>query len=145
LHFFTGSHNDYHKPGDDAEKVNYLGIKNILDYTYVLIDSLNSLGKINFTKTKEDNNENTPRFTVTMGVIPDYVYSGKGMRIDGVSDGKPAQKAGIMAGDIVLKLGEYEIVDMMAYMQALGKLKKGDKTVVVILRKEIQMELPIQF
>ena len=80
-----------------------------------------------------------------MGVIPDYVYSGKGMRIDGVSDGKPAQKAGIMAGDIVLKLGEYEIVDMMAYMQALGKLKKGDKTVVVILRNETQMELPIQF
>ncbi|MBK7037144.1 MAG: M28 family peptidase [Bacteroidetes bacterium] len=145
LHFFTGSHSDYHKPGDDADKVNYSGIKNILDYTYVLIDSLNSLGKINFTKTKEDNNDNTPRFTVTMGVIPDYVYSGKGMRIDGVSDGKPAQKAGIMAGDIVLKLGEYEIVDMMAYMQALGKLKKGDKTVVVILRNETQMELPIQF
>ena len=67
------------------------------------------------------------------------------MRIDGVSDGKPAQKAGIMAGDIILKLGEYEIVDMMAYMQALGKLKKGDKTVVVILRNEVQMELPIQF
>lgn len=145
LHFFTGSHSDYHKPGDDAEKVNYSGIKNILDYTYVLIDSLNSLGKINFTKTKEESNENTPRFTVTMGVIPDYVYTGKGMRIDGVSDGKPAQKAGIMAGDIILKLGEYEIVDMMAYMQALGKLKKGDKTVVVLLRNEVQMELPIQF
>ncbi len=145
LHFFTGSHSDYHKPGDDADKVNYSGIKNILDYTYVLIDSLNSLGKINFTKTKEANNDNTPRFTVTMGVIPDYVYTGKGMRIDGVSDGKPAQKAGIMAGDIILKLGEYEIVDMMAYMQALGKLKKGDKTVVLILRNDIQMELPIQF
>lgn len=145
LHFFTGSHSDYHKPGDDAEKVNYTGIENILDYTYVLIDSLNTAGKINFTKTKEESNENTPRFTVTMGVIPDYVYSGKGMRIDGVSDGKPAQKAGLIAGDIILKLGAYEIVDMMAYMQALGKFKKGEATTITLLRNDIQMEIPLQF
>lgn len=145
LHFFTGSHSDYHKPSDDADKVNYSGIENILDYTYVLIDSLNTAGKINFTKTKEDDNENAPRFTVTLGVIPDYVFSGKGMRIDGVSDGKPAQKAGILAGDIVIQLGEYEVVDMMSYMQALSKFKKGDATEVTIMRSDSALLLPIQF
>ncbi len=145
LHFFTGSHSDYHKPTDDADKVNYKGIENILDYTYVLIDSLNSAGKINFTKTKEDDNENAPRFTVTLGVIPDYVFSGKGMRIDGVSDGKPAQKAGILAGDIVIQLGIYEVVDMMSYMQALSKFKKGDATEVTIMRSDSALLLPIQF
>ncbi len=145
LHFFTGSHNDYHKPGDDADKVNYKGIESILNYTYCLIDSLNDNNKINFIKTKEDNNENAPKFTVTMGVIPDYAYNGKGMRIDGVSDGKPAQKAGVLAGDIVIKMGDYEVVDMMSYMVALSKFKKSDFTSIILVRNNNEIQLQIQF
>ena len=48
----------------------------------------------------------TPRFKVTLGVVPDYMYDGKGMRIDGVTDGKPAAKAGLKVGDVVVKLGD---------------------------------------
>ena len=145
LHFFTGSHNDYHKPTDDANLINYEGIVDVLDFSYVLIDSLNSAGKINFTKTKEENNENTPRFKVTLGVIPDYAFAEKGMRIDGVTDGKPASVAGLKAGDIVIKLGEYDVVDMMGYMTALGKFSKGETTIVTIIRDKETLQLEVKF
>ena len=75
------------------------------------------------------------RFKVSLGVIPDYLYDGKGMRIDGVSQGRPAEKAGFQKGDIVIKLGDEDITDMMSYMKALSKYKKGDKAEVQISRK----------
>jgi aminopeptidase YwaD len=144
LHFFTGSHNDYHKPTDDANLVNYDGIETILNYSFVLIDSLNELGKINFTKTKDAANENAPRFTVTLGVIPDYAYAEKGMRIDGVTDGKPASVAGIKAGDIIIQLGDYVISDMMGYMQALSKFSKGDTTIATLIRNNEVIKLEVK-
>ena len=82
---------------------------------------------------------------VTLGVIPDYGYSGTGMRIDGVSKGKTAEKAGLQAGDILLQLGEYKFVDVMSYMQALQHFKKGDATVLKIKRNEKEMDFNIQF
>ncbi len=145
LHFFTGSHADYHKPTDDFYKINFQGIETILNYSYALIDSLNDDGALNFSKTKDENNEKTPKFTVSLGVVPDYAFSGKGMRIDGVSDGKPAQKAGLQAGDILLKLGDHEILDMMSYMQALSKFQKGNSTTVTLIRDNSEMQLPVQF
>ena len=80
-----------------------------------------------------------------MGVIPDYAYEGRGMRIDGVSDGKPAAAAGIQAGDVVINLGGYDVADMMGYMKALSKFKAGDATTVTFIRNEATMEKPIQF
>lgn len=145
LHFFTGTHSDYHKPTDDAEKINYPGIELVYNYVMDLIAVFNTMGELPFEKTKEDTNENAPRFTVTLGVIPDYVYTGKGMRIDGVSDGKPAAEAGLQAGDIVIKMGTYEVVDMMSYMKALSMFKKGDTTTVDVLRNESEMEFKVIF
>ena len=91
-------------------------------------------GKVAFTKTAVDTSS-SPSFKVTLGVVPDYAYSGEGMRIDGVSDGKPAAKAGLKAGDVVMKLGEHRITDMMSYMKGLGKFTKGEQTVVTVLRE----------
>ena len=145
LHLFTGSHSDYHKPGDDAEKVNMQGILDIMLLTQALVADLDDEPKITFTKTKEKTNENAPRFTVTLGVIPDYTFEGKGMRIDGVSDGKPAAAAGIKAGDIVTQLGEFEVADMMSYMKALSKFKAGDATTVTIQREDEEHTMNIQF
>ena len=145
LHFFTGSHADYHKPSDDEPLINYDGMEMVYAYSMQLIGALDGVGKINFTKTKDSNNENTPRFTVTLGIVPDYAYSGKGMRVDGVSDGKPAQKAGIQAGDIIVKLGVFDVNDMMDYMQSLGKFSKGQSTTVTVIRNESTVELPVQF
>ncbi|MEZ4771747.1 MAG: M28 family peptidase [Bacteroidia bacterium] len=145
LHFFSGTHKDYHKPSDDADKVNYSGMADIIAYIESLVGKLDSEGELPFTKTKEENNQNAPRFTVTMGIMPDYTFDGEGLKIDGVSEGKPAQKAGIQAGDIVLKLGEYPIRDMQSYMQALSIFKRGEKTSVILLREGKELELDLEF
>jgi Zn-dependent M28 family amino/carboxypeptidase len=142
LHFFTGQHADYHKPTDDADKLNYEGMEKISGYIFNIISDLDNNGKLPFRKTKNES-EDTPAFKVTLGVVPDYMYDKAGMRIDGVSDDRPAQKAGMKKGDIVIKVGDYEIVDMMSYMKALSKFEKGQKTTVVILRagKEIPLDV----
>lgn len=145
LHFFSGTHNDYHKPSDDEQLINYKGELDILDYMITLMGSLDDKGKIAFTRTKEENNENTPRFKVTLGVIPDYGFEGEGMRIDGVSDGKPAAKAGLKAGDVVRQIGPVKVTDMMSYMKALGQFSKGEKAQVGILRGKEEMQVEVVF
>ena len=144
LHFFTGQHEDYHKPGDDSEKLNYAGMETIGNYIFDIIGDLDDNGKLAFRKTKNESEE-TPRFKVTLGVIPDYMFDGKGMRIDGVSENKPAQKAGLQKGDVVLQLGEFEINDMMGYMKALSKIEKGTTTTVKVDRKGKQIEKAVTF
>ncbi|MEI6816031.1 MAG: M20/M25/M40 family metallo-hydrolase [Bacteroidota bacterium] len=126
IFFFTGSHNDYHKPTDTEDKINYPGELSVMKIIINVMEALNDKGKLAFTKTKEENNDETPRFKVTLGVVPDYAYEGEGMRIDGISDGKPAAKAGLKAGDIVTQMDEIKVTDMMSYMKALSKFKKGD-------------------
>lgn len=143
LHFFTGQHEDYHKPGDDSEKINYEGLVGIFRYISRLVIQLDSSPKLAFTKTKDSSD--TPRFTVSMGVVPDYLYDGKGMRVDGVSEGKPAQLAGLQKGDIVVQLGDTLISDMMGYMKALSSFKKGDSTKVIVEREGKKIEVSITF
>jgi len=145
LHFFTGSHEDYHKPTDDEEKINYEGTTSIIRIMIALIEQADKKGKLAFTKTNDSNNEETPRFKVTLGVVPDYAYDGEGMRIDGISDGKPASKAGMLSGDVVLQLGEHKVTDMTSYMKALGKFSKGDTTEVKFKRANEMKEVKITF
>jgi len=142
LHFFTGQHEDYHRPGDDVEKVNFEGMEDITQFILAIITDLDDDKKLEFRKTKNES-ENTPDFKVTLGVVPDYLYDGEGMRIDGVSEGKPAQVAGIQKGDIVIKVGEFEIIDMMSYMKSLSKFEKGQKTMVIVDRSGEQVELEV--
>jgi hypothetical protein len=144
LHFFTGSHPDYHKPSDDADKINYAGMVKVTDYIYQIIQGTVKEDKLTFQKTKEDS-ATTPKFKVTFGIIPDYFFEGPGLRVDGVSQGKTAEKAGMKNGDIILQVGEYEIKDMRSYMEMLGKFKKGDKTQVKIKRGEEIITIPVQF
>lgn len=133
LHFFTGQHDDYHKPSDDAEKLNYEGMQLIENYILSIIKELDDNGKLKFTKTK-DESAAVPAFKVGLGVVPDYLFSGKGMRIDGVSEGKAAQNADLQKGDVVVKMGDSLVTDMMSYMRVLSTFDQGDKTTVIIER-----------
>ncbi|RMA66452.1 M28 family peptidase [Ulvibacter antarcticus] len=144
LHFFTGQHSDYHKPGDDSEKLNYKGMQLVSDYIFAIVSDLDKVGKLVFRKTKNES-EDAPRFKVALGVVPDYLYTGKGMRIDGVSDDKPAQKAGLIKGDVVVQLGKNKTPDMMGYMKALAKFESGDSTVVTVERDGKTMEFAVTF
>ena len=147
LFFFTGLHTDYHKPTDDFDKINYIGETRIINYISGIVLSPISTGqKLAFTKTRETQTTSLMRSGgVTMGIMPDYTFSGAGVRCDGVTDGRPAQKAGLKAGDVIVKIGEYNVSSMETYMQTLGKFQKGEKTKVKFKRGNEEMEAEVQF
>jgi len=145
LFYFTGLHSDYHKPGDVASKINYNGQLRIVRHIESLLRLTDKPEKLTFTKTREQQTGSSARFSVSLGVMPDYTYSGNGLRIDGVSEGKAAQKAGLQAGDIITALGEHKVSSVESYMQALGKFKKGDSTQVYYQRKGQEFNAPVQF
>lgn len=145
IHFFTGTHEDYHKPSDDEEKINYEGMVRVMNYIEALIVDLNDNGKLEFTKTVDTDSEDVPRFKVTLGVVPDYLFDGKGMRIDGVTEGKPASNAGLKPGDIVIKMGPVDVTDMMSYMKGLSVFEKGDTAPVTVVREGKEIETEVTF
>jgi Zn-dependent M28 family amino/carboxypeptidase len=144
LFFFTGQHSDYHKPSDDTELVNFSGTKQVLDLAAKAIQSLDKPAKLTFQETKA-NEDNTPRFKVTLGIMPDYTFEGEGVRADGVTDGKPASKAGIVKGDIIIGLGDMEVKSMKDYMKALAAHQKGDTVKVKVKRGEMVKTLDATF
>ncbi|MFY7840148.1 MAG: M20/M25/M40 family metallo-hydrolase [Lacibacter sp.] len=145
LFFFTGLHTDYHKPSDDFDKINYNGQLLIVKYITRLITRAGKEQKLAFTKTREQQTTTSARFTVSMGIMPDYTFSGAGVKVDGVSAGRAAEKAGIKTGDVVVKLGEFEISSVESYMQTLSKFKKGDVTKVKVNRGGKEVEFDIVF
>lgn len=146
LFFFTGLHSDYHRPGDDADRINYNGELQIVNYINTVITALSKQNqKLAFTKTRETQTGTSTRFSVTMGIMPDYTYPGNGVRCDGISEGRPAQKAGLKTGDVIIQLGEHVVSSVETYMQALGKFKKGDKTKVKYKRGNETAEAEVQF
>ena len=144
LHFFTGQHEDYHKPTDDTEKLNYEGMQTISNYIFEIITDLDNNGKLPFRATKNES-DSVPKFKVGLGVTPDYLYDGEGMRIDGTRENTPATNAGIQKGDVVMKIGDNDISDMMSYMKALAAFKKGDTTKVTVKREQELLEVEVTF
>jgi hypothetical protein len=145
LFYFTGLHTDYHKPTDDADRINYKGEQTILRHILDLIERAEKQPRLTFTKTRETQTTTQARFSVSMGIMPDYTYSGAGVKVDGVSEGKPAQKAGIRAGDVLIQLGPYSVTSMESYMQTLSRFKKGDKATVKLRRGAESMEVTVEF
>ncbi|HKC34441.1 MAG TPA: M20/M25/M40 family metallo-hydrolase [Chitinophagaceae bacterium] len=147
LFFFTGLHSDYHKPTDDFDKINYAGETKIINYiSGIVLSPVTVDQKLAFTKTRETQSTSSMRSGgVTMGIMPDYTFAGAGIRCDGVTDGRPAQKAGLKAGDIIIKVGDYTVSSMESYMQTLGKFQKGEKAKVKFKRGNEEMETEVQF
>ena len=114
-------------------------------YIFTIIKNLNGEGRISFTKTREVTASAKSSFKVSLGIMPDYTFAGAGVKVDGVSDGRPAIKAGIKTGDIVTQMGDYKISSVESYMQALGKFKKGDAIKVVVKRGAEEKTVDIVF
>lgn len=146
LHFYTGTHTDYHKPSDDAEKINKNGEALVLNLIIDIINDADKIEKLSFTPTKTNNaSSSSTSFKVTLGVIPDYAYDGKGLRLDGVSEGKAAQKAGLKQGDIITKMDDLNIENIQDYMKGLSKFSKGQTVQLTIIRGGKEMILPATF
>ncbi len=145
LNFFTGTHEDYHKPTDDAWKLDYKKEAEILQMELQILDSLNTLGVLAFTQTKQDSASQITEFKVRLGIVPDYMYEGAGLRVDGVDDGLTASKAGILKGDVIMSIGDFSVSDIYSYMKALGAFKKGDTTTIVVKRGDMMKKLSATF
>ena len=145
LFMFTGSHSDYHKATDDWDKINYTGQLNIVRYVQAIIKNTDSYGKLDFLKTREQSMGRSTKFTVSLGVMPDYAFTGTGVRIEGATPGKLAERLGLKGGDVLLQIGEYKLVDVMSYMTTLSKFKKGDKTTLTYKRGADEVQLNIEF
>jgi hypothetical protein len=144
VHFFTGQHSEYHKPSDDADLVDFSGIVSVVDYISTLIEEIGKK-KLVYIETKDDTEPSARDFKVTLGVMPDYLYTDSGMRIDGLKSERPASNAGIEKGDIVIKMGDLEITGMEDYMKALGAFNPGETTTVVIIRDGKTIEKQVTF
>lgn len=145
LFFFTGLHTDYHRPTDDYDKINYRGALQVVKLVSGVIEASARQDKLVFTKTRETQTTTSARFSVSMGIMPDYTFTGNGVHVDGISEGRPAQKAGLQKGDIIIQLGAYPTSSVESYMQALGKFKKGDKTTIKYKRGGALSEAEVQF
>ena len=147
LFFFTGAHEDYHKPTDDWDKIDYQGEKEVLDFIYELIIDVSQLEEKPAFAEIETNaaNDQNPVFKVTFGVIPAYGSQKVGLEIDGVSkkDG-PAAKAGMKKGDVITAIDGKDVRNIYDYMARLADLKPGQKVKVTINRGEDNIELILE-
>ncbi len=144
LFMFTGLHTDYHKPSDDANKINYKGEAQVMKYVYNIVRRMEAEPKPVFTATKQST-VGKVRFKVTLGIMPDYSFQEEGVKVDGVTDGRPASKAGIKTGDVITQLGDIKIKGMQSYMEALSKFAEGDKTEVTVKRGDKELKMPLEF
>jgi hypothetical protein len=145
--FFTGVHDDYHTPTDDADKINYTGEVAVLDMAYDLANELVVGKRLSF---RESGTKQAPRYgrnmKVTLGIVPDMVSNdNNGLRVDGVRKGGPADKAGIIKGDRVISIEGQPVTNIYDYMARLGKLKPGQIASVEIVRNEVKQILIVQF
>lgn len=147
LHFFTGAHMDYHTPGDTPDKLDYPGIVKVISLVANVTEHFDSLPRpLTFQKTKDTGaGKERAAYSVSLGVMPDYMSDVKGLKVDGVTPGKPAESAGILKGDIIIRLGEIGIDDIYTYMSALSKFRKGDSTYVLVARAKDTLKLPVVF
>ena len=145
LFLFTGTHADYHKPTDDTEKINFTGLTNITGYVFNLATGLAGAENIPFTKTKISQSKAIPKYKVTLGIMPSYADSKDGLHIDGVTEKRPADLAGIKAGDILKRIGTCEVKEVYSYMDCLSKVNAGDELPVTVIRNGKEMTVNVKF
>ena len=145
LFFWTGTHNDYHKPSDTFEKINYDDQVLILKMVARIVNQLGTADKrLTYTTAKSDPAPRTGGFRVYLGTIPNYADSKDGLLIDGVRDNSPAAKAGLKAGDKIVKIGARDIKDVYDYTAALGEMKAGEEYVVEVVRGTEKLSLKLK-
>jgi len=150
IHLFTDLHEDYHRASDDADKINADGLVRVADFTVGLVQALaNRQQRLTYVERPAP----TPRATgdspsgerAWFGSIPDMAGGVTGVRFSGVSKGSPAEKAGMQAGDILIRLGDYAIDNLQAMSDALGTYKPGDETEAVVLREGQELRFRVTF
>jgi len=139
LFFFTGTHDDYHKPSDDWERINYAGQEKITRFIYRIASEVVSGSQkpvyARVESAARPQGGDSRGFSVTLGIVPDVGWSGEGTKVSSVQPNRPGDKAGLKAGDVILVMAGKKILNIYDYMGILGELKPGDEATVEILRE----------
>jgi Zn-dependent M28 family amino/carboxypeptidase len=145
LFFWTGTHTDYHKPSDTFEKINYADEARILALVARIVNQLDTADKrLTYATAKSDATPRTGGFRVYLGTIPSYADSNTGLLLDGVRDDSPAAKAGLKAGDRIVKIGTRDVKDVYDYTAALGEMKAGEEYAIEVVRGTERLSLKIK-
>ncbi|OGU77812.1 MAG: aminopeptidase [Ignavibacteria bacterium RBG_16_34_14] len=145
LFFFTGTHPDYHRPSDDADKINFTGEEKILKYVYDITYKVNTAeNKTEYVNVPRKESGTSGGWKVYVGTIPDYAANVEGFKISGVNEGSPAQKGGILAGDIMISFGSKKITNIYDYVYALKEHVPGDVVEVVVNRNGEELKLEVE-
>lgn len=145
LFFFTGTHKDYHKPSDDEPLINYYGLKAITDYVFRITKEIEAAPQLEFVKTKVKEGKKAPKYKVTLGIMPNYADTGDGLHVDGVMEGRTAALAGILAGDVITKIGDCKIKNVYDYMDCLSNINPKDSREVIFTRDGKEMKVMATF
>jgi hypothetical protein len=136
LAFFTGTHVDYHKPSDTADKINYEDLDRVVDFAVALASRVGQQPEtLAFAKVDQvQQGGGRAGVRIFTGTIPDYATDVKGLLLGGVIGGGPAEQAGLQKGDVVIQLGEQTIANIYDYTYALEALKVNQPVKVIYLR-----------
>ncbi|NIL99454.1 MAG: M28 family peptidase [Acidobacteria bacterium] len=137
IHVFTGSHEDYHKPSDTADTLNYEGIEEVVNFAALLTRKVSRLeASLEYAKVERTRESGTDRDTVRAytGTIPNYTEEVQGLLLSGVVGGGPADQAGLQKGDVIIKFGEREIANIYDYTFALDVAKIDEPLEVIYVR-----------
>jgi peptidase M28-like protein/PDZ domain-containing protein len=144
LFFWTGTHEDYHKPSDTADKINYEGEARIVWFAANIVRDIDRNDKRpTYAVAKSESQGRSTGFRVYLGTIPNYADSNDGLKLDGVRDDSPASKAGLKAGDKIVKMAGREVKNVYDYTYALGEMKAGQEYEVEIVRGSERLTLRI--
>jgi hypothetical protein len=135
LNFFTGTHSDYHRPGDTPEKIRYEDLDRVVGFAARLVRRLSETADPPaFTKVEQQQGVSRAGIRVFTGTIPDYTSDAKGLLLSGVVAGGPAERAGLQKGDVIVEIAGQTIANIYDYTFALEVLKIGEPAKVVYVR-----------
>lgn len=145
LNLFTGAHPEYHTPDDKPELLNYEGLTRITDFLVDLVLVLEQdKQRPDFQRVAKTAQEAGTGYRVYLGTIPDYAHADEpGVRLSGVAKNSPAERAGLQADDVVIKLAGKSIHDIYDYSRALEALSVGDSVVLMVRRGHEKLRLRI--
>jgi hypothetical protein len=144
LFFWTGTHEDYHKPSDTSDKINYQGEARIVSFVANVVRDIDRSDKRpTYAVAKSDSQGRSTGFRVYLGTIPNYADANDGLKLDGVRDDSPAAKAGLKPGDRIVKLAGHDVKNVYDYTYALGEMKAGQEYEVELFRDGQRLTLKI--